>query len=162
MKKKNSAALAALALAWSCVVHAEGYAGGSAGIMDADVAGDNPFNVGVRGGYRWPTGWGIEGEITTSLTNGKADVGFFGSVHYSVDTYAVYGTYRTPGDVYFKARLGLLDEQVDAGPADGSDSGLTGGAGIGFDVGRSAEVQIEYTYIEQDLNYWSGSVIFRF
>lgn len=154
--------LAVLALAWSCSVHAEGYLGGTLGIMDADVSGDNPINAGVRGGYRWGPAWGVEGEFTTSLSDGKADLGILGSVHYSVDTYAVYGTYRTAGDVYFRARLGLLNEQVDAGPVDESDSGLSGGAGVGFDLGNNVEVQLEYTLIESDLNFWSGSVVARF
>ncbi len=163
MNKATLAGLVSLALGWSCAVHAEGYdVGAVAGVVDADVAGDNPFNLGVRGGYEWSTGWGVEGELTTSVSDGKANLGFYGTYDYSVDTYAVYATYRTHGDIYFKGRLGFLDEEVDAGPVDHGDSGVSGGAGVGFDLGNDIDVQLEYTRIEKDLNLWSGSLVVRF
>lgn len=46
-------------------------------------------------------------------------------------------------------------------PADGSDDGLSGGIGIGFEAG-SLDVELEYTLIEADINYWSGAIVFRF
>lgn len=162
MKTIPAAALIILALTLSGAARAEGYIGGAAGIMDADISGDNPFNAGVRGGYEWPNRWGVEGEITKSISDGKADLGVFGKFNYSLDTYAAYATYRTDGDVYFKGRLGFLDEEVDAGPVDGGDSGLSGGAGVGVKLRSNLEVQFEYTFIEKDVNFWSGSVIVRF
>lgn len=155
--KIYSRLLAALALIWSCGASAEGYFGVVAGLMDVDLPGDSPVNGGLRGGYRWTSGWGVEGEATTSLSDGE-----FASVDYSLTTVAFYGTYRTPGSVYFAARAGALYEDVDAGIANGSDTGLSAGLGVGFEAGEQMNLQLEYTLIETDVNFWSASMTFRF
>lgn len=159
--KTTARIIALAALAWSGAASADGYFGVTAGLMDVDVSGDSPFNAGIRGGFQSPAGWGVEGEATTSLSDGEFDTGF-GSIDYSLDTVAAYGTYRTQGDTYFKARAGVLYENVDAGFADGNDTGASAGLGVGFALGGNGSVELEYTFIESDVNYWSGSFIFRF
>lgn len=156
--------LAAAMLFWVGAVHAEGgYFGGVAGVMSTDIEGDSPFNGGFRIGYCGASGWGIEGEFTGSIVEGELDTYWYGEQDYSISTAALYGTYRSHGDLYFKGRLGYLNEKVDFdGFGSASDSGASAGLGFGFKVSENATMEAEYTLVEEDVNFWSGSVVFRF
>ncbi|GAB2509147.1 porin family protein [Microbulbifer agarilyticus] len=141
----------------------EGFFGPVAGLMSVDVDGDNPFNAGFRGGYTWNSGWGIEAELTRSLSDGA-----YYDVDYSINTFGVYGTYRSAGQLYFKGKLGYLSETVNFDESYWSDShkesdtGLSAGAGLGFHMARNAYVEAEYTLIEEDVDFFSASLVFRF
>lgn len=154
---------AALALVGSSAAYAEGgYWGGTVGLMDIDLPhADNPINIGLRGGYTLPSGWGFEGEYTNSLVSGDANV-FSNDVDVDIQTLAGYGTYRTFGDIYFKGRLGLLYEDVDFGPYSDDDTGISLGGGVGFNFGPNTNVELEYTMIEEDVGFWSGTMTLNF
>ncbi|WP_346837508.1 outer membrane beta-barrel protein [Microbulbifer sp. SAOS-129_SWC] len=157
--------LAALALVGSSAAYAEGgYWGGTIGMMDIDMRGvDNPINVGLRGGYVLPSGWGFEGEYTTSLVSGSADALNGGSSNdVDIQTIAGYGTYRSFGDIYFKGRAGILHESVDAGWRSADDTGVSLGAGVGINYGPNTNFELEYTMIEQDVGFWSGTMTLTF
>ncbi|MDP5208622.1 porin family protein [Microbulbifer sp. 2205BS26-8] len=150
---------AVVALLCSAAVQAEGaYMGDEIGMMDADGSDDSPFNAGIRAGYTWNSGWGIEAELTGSMTDGDIlDRDF------SISTQAVYATYRTQGDIYFKGRLGYLNEEVDVEYfGDASDSGASVGVGVGFTLAENISFETEYTLIEEEVDYWSGSLVVRF
>lgn len=153
---------AALALAFSGAASAQGgntYWGVTAGIMDVDIYNaDNPVNVGLRGGYTLPSGWGFEAEYTDSLVSGEADV-FRGGDDIDVQTLAAYGTYRSYGDLYFKGRLGLLYEDVDYV---GDDTGIALGGGVGINYSPNTNVELEYTRIDDNINLWSGTMTLTF
>jgi hypothetical protein len=151
-------ALATLALLWVSSASAGGYLGAVGGLMDVDLGGDSPFNAGIRGGYSWASGWGVEGEYTSSISDGTYDHYWLGETDYSIDTMGVYATYRSPGAVYFKGRLGVINEEV----LGVDDTGTSAGLGIGFKAGESVQLEAEYTLIEQDVNFFSGSLVFRF
>jgi len=84
---------AALALVCSSAASAQStYWGGTAGLMDIDLPNaDSPINLGLRGGFTLPSGWGFEGEYTNSLISGDADV-FDRDVDVDIQTLAGYGT----------------------------------------------------------------------
>lgn len=152
--------VAALALVCSSAAYAEGgYFGGTAGLMTIDHRGvDDPMNLGIRAGYSLPSGWGVEGEYTNSIVS--ADGNAFGRrVDIDVETLAAYGTYRTYGDLYFKGRAGILHEDVDYF---GSDTGIAVGGGVGFFMGPNTNVELEYTRVEQDVNFWSATMALNF
>lgn len=161
--RKFAKGLAALAIAVSSVAaNAEGYWGGVAGLMNVDVSGvDNPLNIGIRGGYTWPAGWGMEGEFTTSAVKGKARA-FEGSRKVDIQTIAGYATYRSPGDIYFKGRAGILNEKVTIGRFRDSDTGISLGFGGGLRFSPNASFELEYTLIESDVDFWSGTLALRF
>lgn len=145
------------------------FAGPVAGIMNVDIEGDNPFNAGLRGGYIWNSGWGVEGEFTGSLIEGEAEYRYWGgtySADLGISTLAAYGTYRSPGQFYFKGKLGYLKETVkisdDGDSFSESETGLSAGLGLGFDIMPNANVELEYTVVEEDVGFFSGSVVIRF
>ena len=152
--------IAALALVGSSAAYAEGaYWGGTVGLMDIDLHhADSPLNVGLRGGYTLPSGWGFEAEYTNSLISGDADV-FSRDVDIDVQTLGAYGTYRSYGDIYFKGRLGVVHEDVDYF---GSDTGISLGGGVGLNVSPNTNVELEYTMIDQDIGFWSGTMTLNF
>jgi opacity protein-like surface antigen len=152
--------LAALALVCSSTAFAEGgYVGGVAGLMTIDRAHvDDPFNLGIRAGYTLPSGWGFEGEYTNSVISGEADI-FGGDVDVDIQTLAAYGTYRSYGNIYFKGRAGVLHEDIDHF---GSDTGISLGGGVGFNFGPNTNIELEYTMIESDVNFWSGTMTLQF
>ncbi|MBB3059842.1 outer membrane beta-barrel protein [Microbulbifer rhizosphaerae] len=152
--------LAALALACSSAANAEGgYFGGTAGLMTIDRSNfDDPFNLGLRAGYTFASGWGFEGEYTNSIISGEADA-FSGDIDVDIQTLAFYGTYRSHGNIYFKGRAGILHEDIDFF---GDDTGISLGAGVGFNFGPNTNVELEYTLIEEDVNFWSGTMILSF
>ncbi|WP_299941424.1 outer membrane beta-barrel protein [uncultured Microbulbifer sp.] len=167
------AVAATAALLCSAAVQAEGaYIGGVFGVMNTDVGDESPLNAGFRGGYTWNSGWGIEAEFTGSVVDGElVDFGYDpfrgrvdrGTVDYSISTQAVYATYRTQGDIYFKGRFGYLNEEVDVKSfGNGSDSGASVGVGAGFNLVENISFEAEYTLIEEEVDYWSGSLVVRF
>ncbi|WP_226703949.1 outer membrane beta-barrel protein [Microbulbifer elongatus] len=169
MKRVMQKTLAAAVLL-GCTMGAQaaegGYFGAVAGVMATDIEGDNPFNAGARAGYSWANGFGVEAEYTTSIVDGEfrfsnswVDV----EADYSISTLGAYATYRSQGDLYFKGRLGYLNESVDFGDgADGSDSGLSAGLGMGFSFSEAVNFEAEYTLVEEDVDFWSGTLVFRF
>ncbi|WP_051687173.1 porin family protein [Microbulbifer sp. HZ11] len=163
---KKALAVAAMVCCSATVQAAEGgYWGAVGGLMNVDIDGDNPFNVGVRGGYSWASGWGVEGEVTTSAAKGTFDYDYYYSareVEYSLTTVALYGTYRSQGDVYFKGKIGFLNENVDVDGYGADDSGLSLGVGAGFNLSENLNLEAEYTIVEEDVGFFSGSLVFRF
>lgn len=134
------------------------YFGANVGKMMIDGAGfDDPTNVGVLIGAEWGVvagDVGIQAELTTTLDDGA----YFGN-DVTIDTQAIYGAFRTAGPVYLIAKAGVLREEVEVGPFSDTDSGLAGGVGIGFSLGI-AQLELEYTVVEQDVSYLSLGVRF--
>ncbi|WOX04544.1 porin family protein [Microbulbifer pacificus] len=169
MMKKAFAVAALVCCSAAAQASEGGYWGGVGGIMNVDIDGDNPFNAGVRAGYNWASGWGVEGELTGSLADGKAEYRYWGGnygVDYSITTLAAYGTYRSSGQIYFKGKLGVLSETVkfsdDGDSYSESDSGLSLGLGAGFNLSDNLNLEAEYTVVEEDVGFFSGSLVFRF
>ena len=169
MKFLLVAGLAGASAVQAQVSNSGAFAGPVAGVMNVDIEGDNPFNAGVRGGYIWNSGWGLEAELTGSLADGTAEYNYWGGsydVDYSITTLAAYGTYRSQGQLYFKGKLGYLKETVkfsdDGDSYSDSDTGLSAGLGFGFNMTPNANIELEYTVVEEDVDLFSGSLVFRF
>ncbi|WP_444911557.1 outer membrane beta-barrel protein [Microbulbifer sp. PAAF003] len=157
------AGIGVLALVVSAGAIAEGaYWGGVAGIADFDFKGvDNPLNLGLRAGYVRASGFGVEGEYTSSLLSGETEA-YGRNVDVDIRTLATYATYRTEGDWYLKGRLGLLYEDVSVGSERSDDLGVSLGAGIGYSLNEIYHLELEYTVLETDVSYWSGGFSLRF
>lgn len=136
------------------------YLGLKAGTMDADASGfKEAGNIAVFGGYdlhRDANGsLALEGEYSRTVSDGDTPGG-----GWDINTWAVYGAYRTAGSVFLKAKAGYLNEHVSVSGVGGnsvagSDSGFSFGAGGGFRISNKAAFEIEYTVIEDDINFFS-------
>ena len=143
------------------------YLGLKVGSMMVDVSEfEDADSVGLVAGYKiYDNASGsvaIEGEYTNSSS---ADInGIPGK--WDIDTLAVYLAYRSSGDLYFKGKIGYLDEDISASAfgtsISGSDSGLSVGVGGGWKIGTKSALELEYTMIEEDVNFLSLGVNFSF
>ena len=97
---------------------------------------------------------GVQAEFTTTIGEGD----FYG-YDVSIDTQAIFGAFRTAGPVYLIAKAGFLREEVEIGPVSEDDTGLAAGIGVGFSVGV-AQLELEYTQVEEDVGYLSLGVRF--
>ncbi len=137
------------------------YFGIKAGVMKADVDGfDTSNNFGLLLGfdvYRDVAGaFSIEGEYTRKLSKGNVS----GGGDWKIETLAAYGAYRTAGDLYLKAKVGYLREDVSVSgvgntSVSGTDSGVSYGAGVGYRFNRKTGLELEYTIIEGDISFLS-------
>ena len=148
------------------------YVGIKGGQFQIDInASDNiedPSAFGFVAGFKFNRFIGLEFERNES---DDAEVkSWYSSVDkLSITTTALYFVFRTPGDVYFKVKSGILREEVDTTchscfNDDGSenDTGLSLGVGLGFMPVKSVSLEAEYTLIEEDVGYLSAGINFHF
>lgn len=142
------------------------YLGLKAGWMDADASNfDEATNLGLYGGYTLHDDasgrFALEGEYTRTISDGDIPGG-----GWDIETLAVYGAYRTAGPWFLKIKAGYLDEDisVSAGGSSiaGSDSGFSFGAGAGVRLSNKAAFELEYTVIEEDVNFFSIGYLTHF
>lgn len=166
MKKQlflSAVALAFLLLAPTLALANPFYVGLKGGFMRPDASGyDDAINIGVLAGFEF---WdldagtiGIEGEYTNTVSEGDATFGGI-SGEWDIETYAIYGVFRTRGTLFFRGKIGYLHEDVSSSvggfAAVGSDSGLSLGIGGGLKLGYFVDLVLEYTIIEEDVDFLS-------
>lgn len=128
---------------------------------------------GLYGGYKFTDNYAIELEYTdigtdTEMVNYCATNPLCDQIRGDVDvaTYAVYGVYRTTGDIYLKARAGYLYEDIEFSFAGNTyDSRYEGGfvASLGGGVRFGAiSVEAEYNYLESDIDFISLGAHYQF
>lgn len=160
------------------------YIGAKYGKFMIDVEEVNePTDGGFLLGYRFASGAAIEFERTQAQADIILENISVGSV--DLETTALYFAYRTDGSVFFKVKAGLLKEDVSAEADGGScyydyysgytycsggdttieekdDTGLSVGIGAGVNLGSVAQIEAEYTIIEQDVSFLSLGLNLRF
>lgn len=152
----------------------EGQFYGGAQLAISDVDGyDNGLALVVSAGMNLNPerrgGFGIEGELTTTLSKPEVKVSN-ASAELSYFTIAGYGVYAVPVDQNFgvRGRLGLLYENLNSdtlGPISGKDGDdFSGSFGIGatYRFTHNLNGIAEYTYIEKDINHLSAGIQLRF
>ncbi|BFM13064.1 hypothetical protein R50072_32170 [Simiduia litorea] len=156
--------VATLLASLSFITHAneadEGfYMGLSAGVMNVDIGNaSNPTNAAIQMGYHFSDMWAIEAQYSDSMRDGKVDLnyGYYTNrdFEFGIQTLAAYGVFRTRGDVFFKAKAGLVREKV----LSVNDTGASAGVGLGFRLGESkrSNVELEATIIEADVLFLSA------
>jgi hypothetical protein len=141
------------------------YLGIKGGLMMPDISSlDNAFNFGLQfGGYVHQDpkigSFAIEGEATITLSDGDVSLGAIDG-DWDVDVVAAYGVYRSPGEVYFKGKLGLAYEDVTVdysglGSASDDDFNISLGFGVGWNIPEQGSLELEYTIIEEDIDFLS-------
>ena len=145
------------------------YVGVKGGTMMVDLSEyDDASSLGVLLGYRITDdssgSVAVEAEFTNSSSSDITVLGKTGN--WDINTFAGYLTYRTPGNLYLKGKIGFLNEDINVNIVganiSGSDSGLSIGVGGGWKLGTNAALELEYTVIEQDINFLSLGVNFSF
>lgn len=145
------------------------YVGLKGGLMMVDLSEyDDATSAGVVLGYKIMQNndgsLALEGEFTTSSSADIQVLGVKGK--WDIDTWAAYLAYRVGGDMYFKAKAGILNEDVNVDIAganiSGSDSGLSVGVGVGWKFDKKNSLEVEYTVVEEDVNFVSVGVNFAF
>lgn len=132
---------------YAATASAEMVIGVKGGAVDYDVEGSDPgvngsiqlafdiFDIGIAD-------IALEGEYSTSLTDGEIDLGP-ATVDTSLESTALYASLRTAGPIYVIARVGYAKTEVEVEGFSEDDSGVATGVGVGFSMGLRME--IEYT-----------------
>ncbi len=137
---------------------------------------DDATNAGVLLGYEFNRPIGFDGsaslEVEWTTTTSDGDIGpqsdFGVPGRWEGDIVALFFAYRTPGTVYFKAKLGGqysdLDYKIGPGSSNVDDFSFAFGAGLGFKIGEVGKIEVEYTGDtgDNDLNIWSLGGILLF
>lgn len=136
------------------------YYGGKFGLMLFDPEGyEDPINAGAVVGYRLWRNLSIEGEVTTSISDGKTKVLLTG-FDVSVQTLAAFAAYRSPGETFFKAKAGFVNADVEVGTTSNDDTDTAFGLGYGWKTSSDLSFEVEYTVISNDVNFLSFALIF--
>lgn len=140
------------------------YLGLKTGWMDLDAPGaDEATNLGLYGGYTLVDDvngrFALEGEYTRSIADGEV-----GGRGWDIETLATYGAYRTAGPWFLKLKAGYLSEDVSAanGRIRNSETGFSFGAGGGARLGNKTAFELEYTVVEEDVNFFSIGYLTHF
>jgi opacity protein-like surface antigen len=140
------------------------YIGGSFGNgkINHDAYND-PSLGGVLLGYDFGKSFSLEFQTLSGEDN--LDISGTAGI-YDLSTSALYGTWRSEGEFYTKAKIGFLSETITAttatATATAKDSGLSIGIGLGFKLNEQIRAEAEYTIIEQDINAFTLSVSYQF
>ena len=128
--------------------------GAKGGFMKPDGKNnDSAFNIGVVMGQGMTKYFSWEAELNASLSDGKV-----GSADWDISNIAGYAVYRSPGKIGFKAKAGLTYWDT---PNDNGTS-LTMGIGAGFKMGKSGMLDVEYTQVDDFVDYISVAYLFNF
>jgi hypothetical protein len=134
--------------------------GGKIGFILFDLDDyDDPMGLTAVVGYEFWRNISVEGEISTSVADGKANV-VGTDLDVTVQTLAAYLAYRNPGETYFKAKVGFLGESRDVGNTSTDDTDSSLGIGYGWQTKSNLRMEVEYTVISSDINYLSFGVLF--
>lgn len=171
MKISVKHCLGSVLLAACGAVQAQGfYLGGNVGVVWVnDNAFDETAIGGLLLGYEFDVGpalWlGVEAELAHSLADGDFKVyGYNGD--WDIETHAVYGVLRFGEEVYGKARIGVLEEDVSAHAGgvseNASDSGMSFGVGVGWNAWQNISLEAHATRVEQEVSTFTVGMIYRF
>ena len=129
------------------VADGEWLAGIKVGAIDPDIPGYDETPMGtVVLGYQFSRPVGDRGSSSIELElgfSGSEDLGIDSTVgggEYDVQAAGVYFNYRSPGTVYFKGKIGILDTNIDTQLINGqefknNDAALAFGLGAGLRLG---------------------------
>ncbi|HEX6929002.1 MAG TPA: outer membrane beta-barrel protein [Gammaproteobacteria bacterium] len=110
-----------------------------AGMLSLENDDGAATNVGLVYAMDFAGILGAEVEANTSIADGEFDAGI-ATVDHSTMQVGGYATLTTPGPIYFKAKAGLVYNDVDIGGASDSSIGEAIGIGAGF-----FGFEVEYT-----------------
>ena len=152
----------------------EWLAGIKLGVAQPDLSGyDNATMGTLVVGYQFARPIGDRGTSSVEMEVGFSNTpdiqvnGVNGAAEYDLHTFGVFFNYRSPGTVYFKGKLGVVDSNIDTRYPDGSkareklnDTAIAFGLGAGVRLGGSdGRTTIEAEWVsasgDNDINYYN-------
>lgn len=138
------------------------YIGVKAGsVTMSNAAYDEVTNAGIFGGYQLFSWFALEAEYTHNLNKGNIEF-YAADGEYSLNTFAIYATFKTTRRVYYKGRIGLSSQLVEQkieqkyftlkDDPNVDYSGLSLSSGIGLNLPNSLALEAEATIMENDDN----------
>lgn len=118
---------------------------------------DSALNIGAVIGQPVSRYFSWEAELNTTLADGEVG----NNQDWDITNIAGYAVYRSEGSIGFKAKAGLTYWDADV-PGDDGDMSLTMGIGAGFKMGQSGMLDVEYTQIDDFVDYISVGYLFNF
>lgn len=125
------------------------------GFMKPDGdSNDSALNIGAVMGQGITRSFSWEAELNATLSDGEVGA----NTNWDISNIAGYAVYRSKGDIGFKAKAGLTYWDTD------NDSGtsLSMGIGAGFKIGKSGMLDVEYTQVDDFVDYISVGYLFNF
>lgn len=127
--------------------------------VDASETGfSDAKNAGIILGYEFakPIAYrgraSLEFDYTTSYDDGsiRDNSRFGGPGDWDADMWSLFFAYRTPGTVYFKGKLGVMQSDVNISVVgeprvDRTDTSFSAGLGLGLLLGNNGNLELEYT-----------------
>ena len=115
---------------------------------------DSAFNIGAVVGQPVSRNFSWEAELNTTLADGEVG----NNTNWDITNIAGYAVYRSPGNIGFKAKAGLSYWDTD------NDSGmsLSMGIGAGIKLGQGGMLDVEYTQVDDFVDYISVAYLFNF
>lgn len=157
MRKKGLVFIALLSIATTGAA-ADGagfYYGAKGGFMKPDGDNNDPaFNIGGVIGQPIQRYFSWEAEATFSIIDGEVGA----NDNWDILTLAGYGVFRTEGKVGFKGKAGLAYWNTDSD----DDVSLSLGVGAGLRMGKKGMLDIEFTQIEDQVDFISVGYLFNF
>jgi len=117
----------------------------------------DPDEVSSETAMGFQLGYGITDNITAEFEFLRAE---FDTIlgDRDLDSKAIYATYRTDGELYLVGKVGYASLDI----ASESESGLSFGIGGGYSVNDSFDVEVEYTILEDDVNFLGLTAKYNF
>jgi hypothetical protein len=153
------------------VADGEWLAGIKLGAVAPDIPGYDTAPIATLVfGYQFSRPVGDRGSASIELelgTSDDADItssGFNGSGEYDVHTAGLFFNYRSPGTVYFKGKVGILDSNIDSRFDSGADlksndAAFALGLGFGVRLGEDGRTTLEAEWMsasgDNDINYYN-------
>lgn len=115
---------------------------------------DSALNIGAVIGQPVRRYFSWEAEFNTTLADGEVGA----NNDWDITNIAGYAVYRSEGSIGFKAKAGLTYWDSD----NDSDMSLSLGIGAGFKMGQNGILDVEYTQIDDFVDYISVGYLFNF
>lgn len=117
---------------------------------------DSALNIGAVIGQPVSRDFSWEAELNFSVADGEVGP----DNNWDINNIAGYAVYRSPGDIGFKAKAGLT--YFDTHTNNDSGTSLSMGIGAGFKMGKSGMLDVEYTQVNDHVDYISVGYLFHF
>ena len=125
------------------------------GLMKPDGKNnDSAGNIGAVMGQSITRNFSWEAELNLTLFDGEVGA----NNDWDITNIAGYAVYRSQGNIGFKAKAGLTYWDTD----NDRDMSLSMGIGAGFKMGKSGMLDVEYTQIDDFVDYISVGYLFNF
>lgn len=124
------------------------------------VTTESDAAFGMNVGYAITPQWSAEFEF---IKGGAEIAGPGGSLDVGTQSIAAYATYRSPGQLYLVGKIGLVKvDFTESRFGDSSESGLSYGFGGGYRLSESLGIELDYTVVEEDMDWMLLSARYHF